>query len=55
MVEYRIDFESLDWESPMEGVRHKVIAYGRKKLRLVEYFPNMPLHWCEKGHIGFVL
>jgi hypothetical protein len=55
MNEYLIEFSSLDWESPMEGVRHKIIADENKRLRLVEYFPTMPAHWCEKGHFGLIL
>ena len=55
MTSYQIDFSSLEWESPMEGIRHKVFTDGHKKLRLVEYFPTMPLHWCQKGHFGYIL
>jgi quercetin dioxygenase-like cupin family protein len=55
MSKYRIEFSSLDWESPMEGVRQKLITDGAKKLRLVEYFPTMQPHWCEKGHFGYIL
>jgi quercetin dioxygenase-like cupin family protein len=22
---------------------------------VVEYFPDMPPHWCEKGHVGYIL
>ena len=39
----------------MEGVRQKVITDGNKKLRLVEFLPTLPLHWCEKGHCGCIL
>ncbi len=55
MTAYRIDFESLHWESPMEGIRHKVIIEGTRKLRLVEYSPAMPPHWCFRGHTGLIL
>jgi quercetin dioxygenase-like cupin family protein len=55
MVNYRIDFESLPWESPIEGVRQKAITDGGKRLRLVEYTKAMPPHWCPKGHYGFIL
>jgi quercetin dioxygenase-like cupin family protein len=55
MPNYRIDFSSLEWESPLEGVRHKVFTSGVTRLRLVEYLPTMPLHWCEKGHMGYIL
>ena len=52
---YRITLSSLDWESPLEGIRQKFIIEGRKKLKLVEYLPTMPLHWCERGHLGYIL
>ena len=55
MKDYRIDFESLPWESTMDGVRQKVIAHSGKKLRLVEYTKAMPPHWCAKGHYGYIL
>jgi mannose-6-phosphate isomerase-like protein (cupin superfamily) len=55
MIEYKIDFSSVDWESPSEGVRQKATTDGDKIVRLVEYSPNMPLHWCEKGHFGYIL
>ena len=55
MNAYRIDFSSLAWESPIEGVRQKAFTDGVKKLRLVEYTPAMPPHWCEKGHFGCIL
>ncbi|MCX6907075.1 MAG: cupin domain-containing protein [Verrucomicrobia bacterium] len=52
---HRINFSSLAWESLMEGVREKAFTDGVKKLRLVEYAPAMPPHWCEKGHFGYIL
>ncbi|MEW6352046.1 MAG: AraC family ligand binding domain-containing protein [Thermodesulfobacteriota bacterium] len=55
MNRYRIDYSLFDWESPMEGVRHKVFSAKGKRLRLVEYTPAMQPHWCEKGHIGYIL
>lgn len=55
MRDYRIDFESVPWEWPMNGVRQKAVTDGGKRLRLVEYSKAMPLHWCEKGHYGYIL
>jgi quercetin dioxygenase-like cupin family protein len=52
---YRIDFTSIPWETPMKGVRHKAIKQGDKQLRLVEYSKYLEPHWCEKGHIGYIL
>jgi quercetin dioxygenase-like cupin family protein len=55
MKGYRIDFTLLDWESPMLGVRQKMVVGQGKKLRLVEYTREMPAHWCKKGHIGCII
>ena len=52
---YKIKFEKLEWESPMAGVRHKLCCLDNTKIRLVEYTKKMPLHWCDKGHIGYIL
>lgn len=54
-LEYRVQFDKLDWEIPFEGVRHKIMDQGGLRLRLVEYSSRMPPHWCEKGHYGFLL
>jgi mannose-6-phosphate isomerase-like protein (cupin superfamily) len=55
MLKYKVDFDNLRWEHPMEGVQCKIYKYGNKQLRLVEYTKDMPLHWCEKGHYGYIL
>ena len=55
MLKYRINFNELDWEEPIQGVRCKIYKYGDKQLRLVEYSKEMPPHWCEKGHFGYIL
>ncbi len=55
MLSYHIDFNNIPWETPMKGLRFKAMRQGGKQLRLVEYTKEMPQHWCEKGHIGYVL
>jgi len=55
MLDYRVDFESLPWETVVEGVRQKAVAHSGKKVRLVEYTRAMSLHWCTKGHYGYIL
>jgi quercetin dioxygenase-like cupin family protein len=54
-IQYKADFDQLAWESPMAGVRHKQIDQNQVRLRLVEYAREMPAHWCEKGHYGYLL
>ncbi|MBU8922148.1 MAG: hypothetical protein KOO63_10060 [Bacteroidales bacterium] len=55
MRDYRVLFDDLEWESPMPGVRHKVVDHGGNRLRLVEYSDQMELHWCNRGHVGIIL
>jgi len=54
-MEYKIDFDSIEWETPMPGLRYKARRHGQRQVRLVEYTPLMEPHWCEKGHVGYVL
>jgi quercetin dioxygenase-like cupin family protein len=55
MHKYKVNFDTLKWESPMTGVRHKYFDQDGIRIRLVEYTNQMPEHWCEKGHYGIVL
>lgn len=55
MIQYKIDFKSIPWASSVKGVREKVYRDSHRQLRLVEYSKDMPQHWCEKGHFGYVL
>jgi putative intracellular protease/amidase len=53
--DYQVKFDALDWVVPMEGVRCKIHREGQRQLRIVEYSKAMPVHWCEKGHLGLIL
>jgi len=56
MERYKIDFESMAWESPAEGVRFKAYEQDGRKLRLVEFAKEfIEPGWCTKGHIGYIL
>ena len=55
MIRYKVDFDTLEWESPFEGVRHKCLEQNGFCSRLVEYSKEMPPHWCEKGHLVYCL
>ncbi len=56
MEPYKVEFDSLPWETPMPGVRFKVFSDGQRQMRLAEFSSEfVELHWCAKGHIGFVL
>jgi mannose-6-phosphate isomerase-like protein (cupin superfamily) len=52
---YKIDWNDIPWESPMEGVKCKTYTYGNKQIRLIEYSKEMQAHFCEKGHYGLIL
>ena len=56
MKQYKIDFESMKWQTPAAGVRFKAYEQGGRKLRLVEFSKEfVEQDWCTKGHIGYVL
>ncbi len=53
---HRVDFKSMEWESPTDGVRFKAYEQNNKKMRLVEFFKEfVEPDWCTKGHIGYIL
>ena len=55
-MNYKVDFESMEWETPVAGVRFKAFEPGGSKLRLVEFAKEfVEPDWCEKGHIGYIL
>jgi ethanolamine utilization protein EutQ (cupin superfamily) len=54
-MEYKIDFEALEWERPLKGVRSRAVQHDGRRLRLVEYSEEMEPHWCERGHWGCIL
>ena len=55
MLQYKVDFDDLSWEEPLEGVKCKIFKHGNKQLRLVVYSKKMAPHWCEKEHYGYIL
>jgi hypothetical protein len=56
MSPFKVDFSTIEWESPMSGARFKSHAANGKQLRLLELSSEfIELNWCEKEHIGFVL
>jgi len=56
MEPYRIDFESMAWEVPANGVKFKAYEQDGQKLRLVEFAKEfVEPDWCTKAHIGYIL
>lgn len=56
MEPYKVVFDTMDWETPADGVRQKVFKQGDKSLRLLQFTRdlNHP-EWCTVGHTGYVL
>ena len=54
-MNYKVSFDQIDWQSPIPGMRCKIVKHGGRQLRLVEYTKEMTPHWCEKGHVGYIL
>ena len=56
MDQEHIDFDTLPWETQLPGARFKLHRKDSKQIRLVEFTSEfVEPHWCEKGHIGYVL
>jgi hypothetical protein len=52
----RIDFDRIEWSSPMPHLRHKVYECDGRRLRLLELDSDfVEPDWCMRGHIGSVL
>lgn len=53
---FKIDFDLLEWQSPLPGARFKAYRDGGRQVRLLEFTDSfVEPTWCEKGHIGVVL
>jgi quercetin dioxygenase-like cupin family protein len=53
---FKIDFETMEWQQVRPDVRQKVYCEGSRQVRLVEFETSDGAeHWCETGHIGYVL
>jgi quercetin dioxygenase-like cupin family protein len=52
----KVNFDALQWQSPLPGARCKVFQQGNRRLRLVEFsYGFVEPDWCIHGHIGYVL
>jgi len=53
---FKISFETLEWQQVRPDVRQKVYCEGARQIRLVEFETSEGAeHWCETGHVGYVL
>jgi hypothetical protein len=56
MSPFKIDFASMEWQQVRPDVRQKTRSDGSRIVRLVEFDTSEGYeHWCEVGHIGYVL
>ena len=56
MNQFKVDFAAMEWQEGRPGVRYKVYCEGSRQIKLVEFQTQEGFeHWCELGHIGFVL
>jgi quercetin dioxygenase-like cupin family protein len=53
---FKIDFDAMQWQQVRPDVRQKVYCEGSRQVRLIEFETSDGAeHWCETGHIGYVL
>jgi quercetin dioxygenase-like cupin family protein len=55
MLQHKINFDNIEWEHPIKGVKYKKYIHNNKQMRLIKYTKEMPPHWCETGHYGLIL
>jgi quercetin dioxygenase-like cupin family protein len=56
MSPFKVPFDEMAWQQVRPDVRQKVYCEGSRQLRLVEFATSDgPEHWCDTGHIGYVL
>lgn len=56
MSTFKVDFDNMPWQQVRPDVRQKVYCEGSRLIRLVEFDTSDGAeHWCEAGHIGYVL
>jgi len=54
--QYKVMFDSLEWQSSIHGARFKVFRSGNKQIRLLEFTSEfIEPDWCEKGHVGLIV
>ncbi|MBC7930700.1 MAG: phosrestin [Rubrivivax sp.] len=52
----RIDFDTLPWTQPADGLRFKSTERDGRRLRLLEFAPSFgESEWCQKSHAGYVV
>jgi mannose-6-phosphate isomerase-like protein (cupin superfamily) len=53
---YKVDFESLPWNEPGDGIRFKIMQRDGYQVRLVEFSRHMKHEsWCVRGHMAYIV
>ena len=56
MSSFKVIFDKIAWQQIRPDVRQKIYCEGSLQIRLVEFETSDGAeHWCETGHIGYVL
>ena len=56
MSPFKVSFADMEWQQIRPDVRQKVYCEGSRQIRLIEFETSDGAeHWCETGHIGYVL
>ena len=56
MNSFKVSFDAMEWQQIRPDVRQKIYREGSRQVRLVEFETSDGAeHWCETGHIGYVL
>ena len=56
MMSCIVDFENMEWNESVKGLRYKCYINGSQQIRLVEFSEGfVESDWCKKGHMGYVL
>lgn len=56
MDNYKIEFQSINWENIAKGAKQKVVLFQSQKLRMLRFESDfVEVDWCLNGHIGYVL
>ena len=55
-MSYLVEFDKMDWNKSMKGLRVKSFINGNQQIRLVEFSEGfIESDWCVKSHSGYVL
>ena len=56
MLNYKVEFDTLDWVNAGTGIRHKTYKNNNVQLRLIEFSEGLEHpDWCLVGHTAYIL